>query len=127
MRYASRTKRIVGQFIDGIVAFALIMGGIVIDGLDSGDIGMLFFLTFFAAIAYTLFSDAMSGGQSLGKRAMGIAVVTADAGAPCGKFQSFVRNFCLSILGPIDWMFIFGQKHQRLGDMLAGTVVVDRS
>jgi uncharacterized RDD family membrane protein YckC len=28
------------------------------------------------------------------------------------------------VLGPIDWIFIFGERHQRLGDMLAGTVVI---
>ena len=28
------------------------------------------------------------------------------------------------LLGPIDWIFIFGDKHQRLGDKLAGTIVV---
>jgi len=24
----------------------------------------------------------------------------------------------------IDWLFIFGEKHQRLGDKVAGTIVV---
>ena len=28
------------------------------------------------------------------------------------------------LLGPLDWIFIFGSRHQRLGDMAAGTVVI---
>jgi uncharacterized RDD family membrane protein YckC len=28
------------------------------------------------------------------------------------------------ILGPIDWIFIFGDRRQRLGDKAAGTIVV---
>jgi uncharacterized RDD family membrane protein YckC len=35
-----------------------------------------------------------------------------------------VRNILLSILGPIDWIFIFGERRQRLGDKAAGTIVV---
>jgi hypothetical protein len=27
-------------------------------------------------------------------------------------------------LGPIDWIFIFGERHQRLGDEAAGTIVI---
>ena len=25
---------------------------------------------------------------------------------------------------PIDWLFVFGDAHQRLGDKLVGTIVV---
>jgi uncharacterized RDD family membrane protein YckC len=30
----------------------------------------------------------------------------------------------LAILGPIDRIFIFGERHQRLGDKAAGTIVI---
>jgi hypothetical protein len=30
-----------------------------------------------------------------------------------------------ALLGPLDWIFIFGSTHQRLGDMIAGTVVIE--
>jgi uncharacterized RDD family membrane protein YckC len=42
--------------------------------------------------------------------------------APCTWGDSFIRN--VSILGPIDALFIFGEDHQRLGDKAAGTVVI---
>jgi uncharacterized RDD family membrane protein YckC len=67
----------------------------------------------------------MRGGQSFGKRAVGTAVVHAVSGAPCTAGQSFVRNLLLYLLGPIDWIFIFGERHQRLGDKLANTIVVE--
>jgi hypothetical protein len=31
----------------------------------------------------------------------------------------------LNFLGWIDWIFIFGQRRQRLGDRAANTIVVD--
>jgi uncharacterized RDD family membrane protein YckC len=70
------------------------------------------------------FADALPGGQSLGKRALGTAVVDARTGLPCGPWQSFVRNLLLGILGPLDWVFIFGSRHQRLGDLAARTIVI---
>ena len=50
--------------------------------------------------------------------------VDANSGAPCSFWQSFIRNLLLAVLGPIDWIFIFGERHQRLGDKAAGTIVV---
>jgi hypothetical protein len=41
---------------------------------------------------------------------MGTAVVDAATGAPCTYGQSFGRNILLSILGVIDWVFIFGGR-----------------
>jgi uncharacterized RDD family membrane protein YckC len=53
-----------------------------------------------------------------------IRVVDAESRRPCSFGQSFIRNVCLSALGPIDWLFIFGERRQRLGDRAAGTNVV---
>jgi uncharacterized RDD family membrane protein YckC len=54
-----------------------------------------------------------------------MTVVDAKTGAPCTVWQSFVRNLLLAILGPLDWIFILGERHQRLGDKAAGTIVVE--
>ena len=51
-------------------------------------------------------------------------VISEESGAPCTFGQSLVRNFLLALLGPIDWVFIFGERHQRLGDKAAGTIVI---
>jgi uncharacterized RDD family membrane protein YckC len=77
------------------------------------------------AIFYYFFADALHGGQSFAKQWLGIKVVNAETGAPCTFGQSFLRNFLLAVLGPLDWIFIFGDRHQRLGDKAAGTIVID--
>jgi hypothetical protein len=43
---------------------------------------------------------------------------------PCTYSASLLRNFPLLLLGIVDWIFIVGRKQQRLGDLLATTVVV---
>jgi uncharacterized RDD family membrane protein YckC len=79
---------------------------------------------------YYYFACESGGGQTLGKRAMGLRVVRAD-GSQADMREVFVRT----ILRVIDGLFLYlvglvamllsGQRRQRLGDMAAGTVVVD--
>ena len=54
----------------------------------------------------------------------GHAVVDAATGSPCTFGQSFIRNLLLAVPGPIDWMFIFGERRQRPGDKAAATIVI---
>jgi uncharacterized RDD family membrane protein YckC len=77
------------------------------------------------ALFYLWFADGFSNGQSYGKRVFNTAVVDYDDGTPCTCGQSLVRNILLSVLGPIDWVFIFGEQRRRLGDRAAGTKVVE--
>ena len=121
---ASLGDRLLGQIIDGTIALAIM-----------GASAVLFFVSVMAgaaaliagvvvAILYIWLSDGLENGQSYGKRVVKTAVVDATTGAPCGFGQSFLRNFLSSILGIIDWVFIFGRKRQRLGDMAANTLVI---
>jgi uncharacterized RDD family membrane protein YckC len=73
---------------------------------------------------YLLVADALPGGQSVGKRIWKLSVVDAATGAPCTVWQSFVRNIFFLILGGIEWMVIFGEDRQRLGDKAAKTLVI---
>ena len=121
---ASRWTRFLGQMIDGSFAalpafVAAYIGAstpvaavplIVIGGLWS------FFYLFLA--------DGLHEGQSFAMQWLGVRVVDQRTGAPCTFGQSFVRNI-FTVLGPIDWIFIFGEAHQRLGDRAAGTIVVE--
>jgi uncharacterized RDD family membrane protein YckC len=77
-------------------------------------------------IMYFLLADGLAGGQSIGKRVVGTATIHKDTGQPCSYLRSLVRNGFLWLLGPLDWVFIFGRWRQRLGDMVANTVVVKR-
>ena len=121
---ASLPQRLAGQFLDGVVASVPPIVAFLLTFVLHGVGIVLIVLTCIFAFLYTLLADGLKGGQSFGKRMVGIRVVSMETGAPCSFGQSFVRNLLLMILGPIDWIFIFGDRRQRLGDKAAGTIVV---
>lgn len=122
--YASRLNRLLGQIIDWFIGAAPLFLAMIVSSISHA-LGTILFVVAVAWCAfYYFFSDGFTGGQSFAKRMLGIHVIDAKSRTPCGYGQSFVRNLLLSLLGPIDWIFIFGERHQRLGDMLAGTVVI---
>ncbi|HEX7240430.1 MAG TPA: RDD family protein [Longimicrobiaceae bacterium] len=124
MYYASRGSRLLGQFIDGVVTVTPILFVALLQGLGLG-FAPLYLVAALSSVAYYFLADGLPGGQSLGKRVLGMTVVDAGTGEPCTMGQSFVRNLLLAVLGFFDWVFIFGSQHQRLGDKLAGTVVLE--
>src|SRR5262245_10864370 len=123
---ASLGDRFIGQVLDSLVAILAIICGAIPNAFSEtiGSITLVAGIAF--AFFYILFADGFSGGQSFGKRAMKTAVVDASTGQPCTFFKSFLRNILLSLLGIIDWIFIFGKKRQRLGDMAANTIVIKK-
>lgn len=121
---ASLPQRLAAQFLDGLVAAAPAIAGVLITVLLNRAGIVLIVLGVLFALLYTLLADGLEGGQSIGKRMVGIRVISADTGAPCTFGQSFLRNLLLAFLGPIDWIFIFGERRQRLGDKAAGTIVI---
>ncbi len=122
---ASLSQRLFGQILDSLVAVAAIVVAGVLFAI-SPDIGLIaLILAGCFSIFYILFADGFEGGQSYGKRAVKTACVDANTGAPCTFWQSFIRNLLLSVLGLIDWIFIFGRKRQRLGDKAANTIVIN--
>jgi uncharacterized RDD family membrane protein YckC len=85
----------------------------------------LSFLFFF----YKLLLEAFWNGQTLGKRVAGIRVVKAD-GLPVDFLQVVIRNV-MRVVDFLPMYYLIGsvtilasQRNQRLGDMVAGTVVV---
>ncbi len=123
--YASRSSRFLGQLLDGLVGGAPLIVVVVIGESFSDALGAILLIAALAwSVYYYFFADGFSGGQSLGKRWLDMHVIDAKSGTPCTYGQSFIRNLMLAILGPIDWIFIFGSQHQRLGDKIAGTVVI---
>jgi uncharacterized RDD family membrane protein YckC len=119
---ASRWSRLVGQMIDGSIAGLPMFLAAAISKVGSVASAPLFILGIAWMLFYLFLGDGLHQGQSFAKRWLGIRVVGAS-GAPCTFGQSFVRNI-FTILGPIDWIFIFDERRQRLGDKVAGTVVV---
>ena len=76
---------------------------------------------------YYCFALETSDGQTLGKKAMKLRVVSVD-GSPASDTQiakrTIVRILDWGIIGLIA-MLVSGERRQRLGDMLANTVVTD--
>lgn len=120
---ASLGDRFLGQLLDALVALALLITGLLLFAIF-GPLATLAGIVF--ALFYLFFSDGFSAGQSYGKRMVATAVIGAESGLPCTFGQSFVRNLTLTVLGVFDWAFILGARRQRLGDRLAGTIVVKR-
>ena len=79
---------------------------------------------------YSAFCEAVFNGQTLGKRLVGIRVVS-DRGVPITGAQAVLRSLVGTIDGPIPFCYLLGlasmlltRKFQRLGDLAAGTMVV---
>lgn len=117
---ASPPQRFSAQFIDSIVTLLIFIPAVLVWPA----VRSLGVAGFVLAAAYLLLADGLPNGQSIGKRVLDLAVIDQRTRKPCTYFQSFVRNFLLALLGLLDWIFIFGRRHQRLGDMAASTIVV---
>ncbi len=94
--------------------------------LTSAAAALALALGFFGWMGYFLLFELLWGGQSPGKRALGLRVVRRD-GQPLGFTAALVRN----ILRWIDQVALIGvfvmlvdASSRRLGDMAAGTLVI---
>ena len=127
MELASRTSRVLAQLLDGLIAFIPLALAFVVSAINE-TIGRPFVLAALVfAVGYYFFADGLPGGGSYAKQWMRLEVVDATTERPGTYWQSFIRNLLLAVLGPLDWIFIFGSRRQRLGDMAAGTIVRERS
>lgn len=121
---ASYTSRVLAQIADQVIVASVLLtinfpAYLYTSKTLSDQIANLSLILWFG---YFLFKDGVSG-QSIGKRLLSIKVIQRTSGEPCSLPQSFLRNI-LSSLGVFDWVFAFGSKHQRLGDIAANTSVI---
>ncbi|ABF89907.1 RDD family protein [Myxococcus xanthus DK 1622] len=78
---------------------------------------------------YWTVSEVFFHGQTVGKRVLGIRVVRTD-GSPVGVYESAVRNLCRAVdFLPMLYAaacvsMLLTRQHRRLGDLLAGTLLV---
>jgi len=113
--------------IAGIVLFVtLLWRGLAGTGGGTADtlvVGV--FIPFFAALVYFVVAETATAGRTAGKRALGLRVIRVDGGAP-GLREALIRGILRatfdSLVG-IFWMF-FHPQSRRLGDIVAGTLVV---
>jgi uncharacterized RDD family membrane protein YckC len=118
-------KRYQAQFIDGIVSLLLFALCIYISKLFGMQGAAVDTAIIAIPFSYFVLSDAMHNGQSIGKKIISISVVSKITGNPCNIWQSIARNIFTPLLGILDAVFILGKKRQRLGDLMANTIVVN--
>jgi uncharacterized RDD family membrane protein YckC len=116
--------------------------------ISEASIGFLLLVIFVPMLFYTLLTELWMNGQTLGKKALKIKVVSLDGGeATLGQYllrwflrfyewgfiiltlfyADFSKGLLALILGGITSIIIIAvtPKSQRLGDLAAGTVVVN--
>lgn len=151
---ATLGSRFGAQFLDIMItyggAFLLLVLVLMVGGLTWQALVALFALTsFFIRIPYYVLSELVWNGRTLGKRIVGIRVISLD-GRRLTAHQLVARNVMkeVEVFMPIAtifsadnspgivnlilflWAFgvlfvpVFSRRRQRLGDMLADTIVV---
>ncbi len=127
--------RIIGRILDLLVQGAYLIAMVFIFGFGNsrGFSGvrpwlMVLFIGF-PLVFYDLLSEILLNGQSLGKKVMGIKVISLD-----GQQASFRQYLIRWLFRIVDFSFsgnlvalimvAVSEKKQRLGDFVAGTVLV---
>ena len=121
--------------IQGVTLFALLIGVTALIGVTNANLGVglavaLFFLLVFVVLwGYPTAMETLWRGRSLGKAVIGLRVVTVE-GAPVRFRHAAIR----ATLGLVDFLLTSGgaavicvlltRRSQRLGDLVAGTVVL---
>jgi uncharacterized RDD family membrane protein YckC len=135
LRLAKLASRALALAIDLLVQLGLFLGGTFViagvvsfvDEALSAALGLVFYLA--VIVGYPVAFETLTRGRSLGKMALGLRVVREDGG-PERFRQAFVRG----LMGVVEIWMTFGAaaliaslasaQGRRLGDYLAGTVVV---
>lgn len=130
---ASAMHRAIAGVIDALVMFMVLMAAILLTGWVMDTLGspsvMFYFVTYGLVIAYPLIMETLLNGRTLGKLAMKTRVVRLDGRR--ATFGSYLLRWLLGLFeilmtsgGLAFVLVIITKKHQRLGDMAAGTSVV---
>jgi uncharacterized RDD family membrane protein YckC/DNA-directed RNA polymerase subunit RPC12/RpoP len=146
---SSRIMRLLGWVIDSVLLTIAFVGGVmlvlalvsagIIDkkGLDSKELTLdsinALGVMYFVPLALSLIQWNMIAvhGQSIGKKLLGMRIVTATGHSPGFIHGVVLRNWgrllmgMIPLLGFIDIAMIFGESRRCLHDYIAGTYVVD--
>jgi uncharacterized RDD family membrane protein YckC len=136
---ASVGSRVVAILLDLLVMLTLLtavtlIGALVVNALGAPDwlaIALLFIATFLAVFGYPCILESLWRGRTVGKAAVGLRVVTTE-GAPIRFRHAALR----AMLGLVDFWIppggataivtvLCSSRNQRLGDVVAGTIVLD--
>jgi uncharacterized RDD family membrane protein YckC len=127
-------SRFVARLIDSLIQLAVILaltiGAAALTGGDANGwaVAIVVVLVFLVLFAYDIPFETLAAGQTPGKRAFGLRVVSRN-GAPIDFVTSSVRNL-LRIVDFLPIFYVVGSASivatgecQRLGDLAAGTHV----
>jgi uncharacterized RDD family membrane protein YckC len=117
-------RRFVASFLDGIILG--IVGGIIGAILNESENGATV-VSILLGIAYYTYLEGTSG-QTLGKKALGIRVVSLEGGGSIGFARAFIRYIgrivsAIPLLLGYFWM-LWDKEKQTWHDKFAGSVVV---
>jgi uncharacterized RDD family membrane protein YckC len=145
-------KRLLAYLIDLVILILYMIGMlyVLIGSLELRQdyIGMIFLVVLLPMLLYSLLTELWMNGQSIGKKVLKIRVMSLNGGeANLGQYLTrwFLRfyewgfimfsffyfslslGFLLLFIGGVASVIIISitSKNQRLGDMAAGTVVVN--
>jgi uncharacterized RDD family membrane protein YckC len=128
-------RRVLAGLIDLVVVFVgTVVLSTVVSMISGGDAtwGPQMALISVAWALYYYFALESGAGQTLGKKVMKLRVVRADGGST-GMQEIAVRTLLRIVDGMLMYlvglvvMLATGERRQRLGDIVAGTIVVDAS
>ncbi|MFE8694870.1 RDD family protein [Cytobacillus sp. FJAT-53684] len=115
-----------------VIAFFLFMNGspdFMLMEINSLPLAITIILIFLINWGYFFAFEFFSGGRTIGKKIIGIRVIQEN-GHSLTLLSSFIRNLLRIIDSlPANYflgllMIFFHSKHKRIGDLVAGTIVV---
>lgn len=127
-------RRSFAYLIDLMVLVGLVVVGLIVSAFltlgTASFVGPALVFYFAFVWGYGAFCETIFNGQTLGKKAVGVRVIS-QTGVPITGAQAVLRNLVGSVDGPIPFGFMLGltsmvltRRFQRLGDLAAGTMVV---
>ncbi len=119
---------VVYQIVENILQGLYVPTGSVDADINARFIGLASSLVAVASmIIYLTLAEGLTGGRTIGKMVAGTRTVRLD-GSTIGIASAFIRGFTRTVfpfdllVGPL--MIFFNPKCRRMGDILAGTMVI---
>ncbi len=134
LRLAALPSRLLARAVDGLAQLALLLLAVAlsavtgVDGSDAAVAALTVTVLVLVLVGYPVAFETLLRGRTPGKAALGLRVVRDDGG-PITFWQALVRGlaglvdlvtvFCVSVV-----VMLLHPLSKRLGDLAAGTVVV---
>ncbi|HVB44169.1 MAG TPA: RDD family protein [Streptosporangiaceae bacterium] len=130
-QYSSWIMRVGAYLVDTVPIWAALIVVYIIEAIIGSTIVdiLLGLILFVAILGYTVYNRWILGGQgqTIGKKMLGIKLVSEETGQPIGSMNAFIRDICHivdSIICYIGFLFpLWDAKRQTIADKIMKTVV----